>query len=287
MLMLRAFVRDGVAAAARPADLDRRRPPRRAVLLPPVPRRAADRRRFAARGGHAHRAGRDRRRARHVVAGTRHRRTGRRPRRRARDGRLRVGRGRVHVHLEPEPHRPVERDRAGRGVARVDDPAILAGGCSPRSARRSRCNATCWASRSCRSSAASSSPTRGAGGPGSERRRVWRFGLAGLGIVALSFLPLVVHELTSDFSEIGAALDYLRAGGDATAIGPIGRFLIIGVRVVSWPLSGLADRCPDRRPDRDGRGHRHRRVVRRARARPGNDRRPDGSGSACSGRPGS
>ena len=81
-------------------------------------------------------------------------------------------------------------------------------------------------------------------GPGGQRRRVWRFGLAGLGIVALSFLPLVVHELTSDFSEIGAALDYLRAGGDATAIGPIGRFLIIGVRVISWPLSGLLTDAP-------------------------------------------
>ena len=81
-------------------------------------------------------------------------------------------------------------------------------------------------------------------GPGSQRRRVWGFGLAGLGIVALSFLPLVVHELTSDFSEIGAALDYLRAGGDATAIGPIGRFLIIGVRVISWPLSGLLTDAP-------------------------------------------
>ena len=81
--------------------------------------------------------------------------------------------------------------------------------------------------------------------------------------MALSFLPLVVHELTSDFSEVGAALDYLRAGGDATAIGPIGRFLVIAVRVVVVAAERVADRCPDRRPDRDGRGHRDRRVVRR------------------------
>jgi flagellar biosynthesis protein FliQ len=80
--------------------------------------------------------------------------------------------------------------------------------------------------------------------PGGQRRRVWGFGLAGLGIVALSFLPLVVHELTNDFSEVGAALDYLRAGGDTTAIGPIGRFLIIAVRVISWPLSGLLTDAP-------------------------------------------
>ena len=74
---------------------------------------------------------------------------------------------------------------------------------------------------------------------GAERRRVWRFGLAGLAIIALSFLPLVIHELTSDFSEIHAALDYIRAGGDPTALGPPLRFVVVGVRVVSWPLAGL------------------------------------------------
>ena len=75
--------------------------------------------------------------------------------------------------------------------------------------------------------------------PGAERRTVWRFGLAGLAIIAVSFLPLVVHELTNDFSEIGAALDYIRSGGDPTALGPIARFLVIGARVISWPLTGL------------------------------------------------
>ncbi len=79
---------------------------------------------------------------------------------------------------------------------------------------------------------------------GVERGAVRRFGLAGLAIVALSFLPLVVHELTNDFSEVGAALDYLRGGGDPTAIGPLGRVLIIGVRLASWPLSGLLTDAP-------------------------------------------
>jgi len=75
--------------------------------------------------------------------------------------------------------------------------------------------------------------------PGVERRTVWRFGLAGLAIVAASFVPLVVHEVTNDFSEVNAALDYLRSGGDPTALGPIARFLVIGARVASWPLTGL------------------------------------------------
>ena len=74
---------------------------------------------------------------------------------------------------------------------------------------------------------------------GAERRRVWRFGLAGLALIALSFVPLAVHELTTDFSEVAAALDYIRSGGDPAALGPIARFLVIGARVISWPLTGL------------------------------------------------
>ena len=75
--------------------------------------------------------------------------------------------------------------------------------------------------------------------PGPDRRRVWRFGVAGLAVIGLAFLPLLIHELTSDFSEVHAALDYLRAGGDPATLGPLARFLVVGGRVVSWPLSGL------------------------------------------------
>ena len=74
---------------------------------------------------------------------------------------------------------------------------------------------------------------------GADRRRVVRFGLGGLAIVVLSFLPLAIHELTTDFSEINAALVYIRSGGDPAALGPLARFLVIGGRVMSWPLTGL------------------------------------------------
>jgi hypothetical protein len=72
-----------------------------------------------------------------------------------------------------------------------------------------------------------------------ERRALVRVGLAGLAIIALSFLPLVIHELTTNFSEIQAAQAYLRAGGDHTNVAPVARFLIVAGRVVSWPLVGL------------------------------------------------
>jgi 4-amino-4-deoxy-L-arabinose transferase-like glycosyltransferase len=75
--------------------------------------------------------------------------------------------------------------------------------------------------------------------PGSERRAIWWSGLAGLAIIAISFLPLVVHELTNDFSEVHAALDYLRGGGEPGSLGPLLGFLVIAARVASWPLTGL------------------------------------------------
>ncbi len=76
-------------------------------------------------------------------------------------------------------------------------------------------------------------------GGGAERRAVVRAGLTGLGLIALSFLPLVIHELTTDFGEINAALVYLRSGGEPPSQGPLGRFVFVGARVVSWPLVGL------------------------------------------------
>ena len=118
-------------------------------------------------------------------------------------------------------------------------PATRAGGCWPASGRRSRCSATCWASRCCRSSGRCWWRMPGRGRPAPSAGGSCGSGSAGLAIVVLSFLPLAVHELTTDFSEINAALDYIRSGGDPTALGPLVRFLVIGARVVSWPLTGL------------------------------------------------
>ena len=81
---------------------------------------------------------------------------------------------------------------------------------------------------------------RGVGAPEpGGRTAVIRAGVAGLGLIALTFLPLAIHELTTDFAEVNAALAYLRAGGDPPAQGPLGRLVFIGTRVVSWPLVGL------------------------------------------------
>ena len=73
-----------------------------------------------------------------------------------------------------------------------------------------------------------------------SRRRP--LGAIPVGIIAVfvaAFLPLAVNELTSGFSELRAATDYLAGGrtDEETAL-PI-RFWIVGLRVISWPLTGL------------------------------------------------
>ena len=71
------------------------------------------------------------------------------------------------------------------------------------------------------------------------RRRSLRPVTAGvLAIFAAAYLPLVVNELTTGGSELRAALDYLAGGRGAETPIPI-RFGIVGLRVLSWPLTGL------------------------------------------------
>ncbi len=74
---------------------------------------------------------------------------------------------------------------------------------------------------------------------GSDRRRVLLAGLAGLGIIAVAYVPLVVHELTTDFSETRAALDWLTGEREPSRFDPVTRLLIVGVRVLTWPIVGL------------------------------------------------
>ena len=53
-----------------------------------------------------------------------------------------------------------------------------------------------------------------------------------------------LHELQTGFAETNAALDWLRAGGEATDQSPPIRALVILARVVSWPLTGLLTDAP-------------------------------------------
>jgi hypothetical protein len=72
-----------------------------------------------------------------------------------------------------------------------------------------------------------------------ERRTLMRVGVVGVVIVLLAFLPLAINELTTGFSETRAALDYLGSDREAGAAAAPIRFALVGLRVVSWPLIGL------------------------------------------------
>lgn len=72
-----------------------------------------------------------------------------------------------------------------------------------------------------------------------RRRALGRVHLGVLSIFAVAYLPLVVNELTTGGSELRAALAYLAAGGAGSETAVPVRFAIVGLRVLSWPLTGL------------------------------------------------
>ncbi len=80
-------------------------------------------------------------------------------------------------------------------------------------------------------------------GPG-DRRGLVRSGLAGLGLLALGYVPLLVHELGHGFPETTAALEFLRSGGEPVALDPVSRVVFVALRIVAWPLVGLVTSVP-------------------------------------------
>jgi 4-amino-4-deoxy-L-arabinose transferase-like glycosyltransferase len=81
-----------------------------------------------------------------------------------------------------------------------------------------------------------------------ERMALTRAGFGGLAVLLLSYLPLAIHELGSDFAETRAAADFLAGGGagDGPAEGPSfpARLAFIALRVLAWPLTGLVTSTP-------------------------------------------
>jgi 4-amino-4-deoxy-L-arabinose transferase-like glycosyltransferase len=76
---------------------------------------------------------------------------------------------------------------------------------------------------------------------GEARRAIVRAGAVGSVLVLLGFVPLLVHELTTDYSELRAAIAWLTGGGAAGADGPgvLVRALLVPLRIAEWPLVGL------------------------------------------------
>jgi 4-amino-4-deoxy-L-arabinose transferase-like glycosyltransferase len=72
-----------------------------------------------------------------------------------------------------------------------------------------------------------------------RRRPLGRVAPGVLAIFVVAYLPLLLNELTTGGSELRAALDYLAGGRTATDVAIPIRFAVVGLRVLSWPLTGL------------------------------------------------
>jgi len=75
--------------------------------------------------------------------------------------------------------------------------------------------------------------------------RLLRAGVGGLAVIALLFVPLLVHELQTDWSESRHAIAYFTAGdASAGALGLPARLVFTLLRIVGWPLVGLVTDVP-------------------------------------------
>ena len=71
--------------------------------------------------------------------------------------------------------------------------------------------------------------------------------LAGLVIVAVLFIPLLIHELQSNFGETRNALAYFghpAGSGGGGLLDPFERLVFASLRVIGWPLVGLVTSAP-------------------------------------------
>jgi hypothetical protein len=66
-----------------------------------------------------------------------------------------------------------------------------------------------------------------------------RGGLGAVAVIAVGFLPLLVHELGADFAETRAILGYVAGGGREAATGVLDRIVTVGLRSITWPVTWL------------------------------------------------
>ena len=84
---------------------------------------------------------------------------------------------------------------------------------------------------------------RDAGQEGGRRAVLGAAG-AWLLLALLSYVPLAIHEVGSDFSELRAAVAFLTGGGGPAAVSLPARVPIVLLRVLGWPLTGLITAAP-------------------------------------------
>jgi 4-amino-4-deoxy-L-arabinose transferase-like glycosyltransferase len=79
---------------------------------------------------------------------------------------------------------------------------------------------------------------------GDDRRRLIVAGIAGLALLAASYVPLAIQMLSTDFGELRAALRFLTGAGEPVTTSLPARIVVIALRVLAWPLAGLVTAAP-------------------------------------------
>ena len=74
-------------------------------------------------------------------------------------------------------------------------------------------------------------------GPAGRRRGILAWGLAGVTLVAVTYLPLILYEIGHDYAETRGALGYFVGSGSAPAHDPAVRLLFSAIRILAWPLT--------------------------------------------------
>jgi hypothetical protein len=74
-------------------------------------------------------------------------------------------------------------------------------------------------------------------GPTARRRRVAAWGLAGVGLFVVTYLPAIVYELGHDFSDTRGMLAYFGDPNSASSAALPLRVLFALIRILAWPLT--------------------------------------------------
>jgi 4-amino-4-deoxy-L-arabinose transferase-like glycosyltransferase len=81
--------------------------------------------------------------------------------------------------------------------------------------------------------------------PTGERGPVLAAGLGGAAIVAAGYLPLLVHELETGFTDTQGLVGYLRGGAGVGANGDLlTRMFVVAFRSIAWPFTGVITEAP-------------------------------------------
>lgn len=70
------------------------------------------------------------------------------------------------------------------------------------------------------------------------RSRIALWGLASGTLIMVTYLPVIYHELTSDFSEIRGMASYVSSPPGYVSASPVARLVFAAIRLPAWPLTG-------------------------------------------------